>query len=154
MSNYFGKICSTHPDLVGERYFSNKACKGCAREYAVRREKERFAVDPEYKATRYAIANKRVIKKRKELYGNDPKFTAKIIAQVVARNAAKIQRTPSWADKKKIVEIYEEAQKRGLTVDHIYPLRGKYVSGLHVPENLQLLPMVENARKNNMYVPT
>ena len=154
MSAYFGKICSKHPDLLGERYASCKGCKGCARESVVRREKARFAVDPEYKAQRYAAANKRIAKKRKELYGVDPEFTAKRVAQVIARNAAKIQRTPAWADKEKIAAIYVEAQKQGLTVDHIYPLRGKYVSGLHVPENLQLLSMVENARKNNAYSPS
>lgn len=45
--------------------------------------------------------------------------------------------------------IYREAVKRGLTVDHIYPLRHKLVSGLHVPWNLRLVSFEENCRKNN-----
>ena len=53
--------------------------------------------------------------------------------------------------KNEIVLIYENARKVGLTVDHIIPLKGKTVSGLHVPWNLQLLTSVDNKRKGNSY---
>lgn len=61
------------------------------------------------------------------------------------------QATPPWADKAAIRKIYVKARELGLTVDHIYPLRGKTVSGLHVENNLQLLTQVDNDSKGNKF---
>lgn len=66
--------------------------------------------------------------------------------------ADKTQRTPRWVCLEDIVKFYKECPK-GYHVDHILPLRGKLVSGLHVIENLQYLPAVENMRKNNKFMP-
>ena len=60
-----------------------------------------------------------------------------------------------WADKQKIEAFYREAQEKTKSsgiqweVDHIIPLRGKLVSGLHVESNLRLITRSENARKGN-----
>lgn len=61
----------------------------------------------------------------------------------------KLQRTPVWADLKAIQVIYEANAKLGLATDHFYPLQGKLVSGLHVPENLQPLTQKANSEKGN-----
>jgi 5-methylcytosine-specific restriction endonuclease McrA len=66
------------------------------------------------------------------------------------RRAIEINRLPLWADLKAIQLIYVKCPK-GLTVDHIVPLNGNNVSGLHVENNLQYLTNKENVNKGNKY---
>lgn len=68
------------------------------------------------------------------------------------RRADRARRTPRWADMIAIRQFYANCPK-GYQVDHIIPLRGKYVSGLHVVENLQYPTPSENRRKHNVYHP-
>jgi len=75
----------------------------------------------------------------------------KVSARVAAHHASKLQRTPSWANLTEIEKIYIDARNSGMHVDHIIPLRGKLVSGLHVPTNLQLLLPIENMNKSNKF---
>lgn len=64
--------------------------------------------------------------------------------------AKKLDRTPSWANLDKIKEIFKNCPK-GYHIDHIIPLQGKLVSGLHVENNLQYLTGEENLKKQNKY---
>lgn len=74
----------------------------------------------------------------------------KVLANTRARQMKKKQRTPKWADLNKIKEIYRNCPE-GFHVDHIIPINGKNVSGLHVETNLQYLPAETNVRKSNKY---
>ena len=74
------------------------------------------------------------------------------------RRAAQLQRTPSWdPDAHLIVAKYQLAamltRETGIIhhVDHIIPLQGKKVSGLHVFSNLRVIPGEENVKKSNKY---
>ena len=58
---------------------------------------------------------------------------------------------PEWVNRAAIRAIYARAKRQGKTVDHIIPLRGEGVSGLHVPWNLQLLDATTNYSKGNKW---
>lgn len=82
------------------------------------------------------------------------------LSYVNARRAARMHRTPCWLtdDDHWIMEqAYELAQTRTKMfgfpwhVDHVIPLRGRRVSGLHTPTNLQVIPAVENLKKGNSH---
>ena len=66
------------------------------------------------------------------------------------RRATKLQRTVGWSELEKITDFYKLCPP-GYHVDHIIPLQGKLVSGLHVLANLQYLPAAENCSKGNRY---
>lgn len=71
-------------------------------------------------------------------------------AAYAAKHRAKLLNAiPTWADLRAIERLYTEAAESGMHVDHIYPLQGKIVCGLHVANNLRLLPPLENLKKGN-----
>lgn len=85
----------------------------------------------------------------------------KMLANTRKREFAKLQRVPKWLTKEQIGEIKsfytlskELYELTGIkhNVDHIVPLRGKTVSGLHVPWNLQVLTAEDNCRKRNRLI--
>lgn len=86
---------------------------------------------------------------------------AKVYAKNARRRAAETQATPKWLtliQQAQILEFYELAQARKMQtginfeVDHIVPLLGKTVRGLHVPWNLQLLTETQNISKKNKLI--
>lgn len=64
--------------------------------------------------------------------------------------ARKLNQSPPWTDLEKIKEFYSNCPE-GYHVDHIIPLKGELVSGLHVLENLQYLPAADNCSKGNKF---
>lgn len=73
-------------------------------------------------------------------------------AYVAHYRSAKLQRTPAWANHEAINAIYATATP-DTHVDHIIPLQGELVSGLHVHNNLQVLKASDNMSKSNHFDP-
>jgi hypothetical protein len=160
------KICiKCNRNLPLSSYFRNKAkkdglqayCKACHKEsnkayFANNREKLN-----KYHQ-QYRAENKQqhlnTLKRYREK--NKPLRTA----LQAKRKASQLQRTPKWLTKDQLDEIkefYIMAQELEAVfpwkqcVDHIIPLQGRTVSGLHVPSNLQILSAKANMEKGNRY---
>lgn len=110
-------------------------------------------------AAKFRKNNSELIKQRKQQYQRTHQGV--INASIAKRRAAKFLRTPKWVGPEEmwlIEQIYELAALRtkmfgaAWHVDHIIPLQGNNVSGLHVPTNLQVIPGKENIRKSNSFV--
>jgi len=85
---------------------------------------------------------------------------AMLTAKANAGKRRKIARqaTPAWANKAAIREMYREAARRSIEtgipheVDHIVPLRGRKVTGLHVEHNLRVVPKAVNRAKGAVHI--
>lgn len=133
-----------------------KAKEVAARAWAkyYKKNKERLSAE---NLARYYV-NHEKNKARSRRYKKDSP-EANAIRQRLYKARAK-QATPTWLTaehKSTILSFYKEAARiTALTgiqfhVDHIVPLNGKRVSGLHVPWNLQVLPFYENISKSNSW---
>lgn len=76
-------------------------------------------------------------------------------ARTNLRRARILQATPKWFERKQVEAIYKKAEQLTSTtnilheVDHIVPLRGKLVCGLHCLSNLQIITKISNRSKSN-----
>jgi hypothetical protein len=146
---------------TGERLY-RKWCVSCEKErkakwvqdnleHVLQKAKQYQQDHPEQVKTtkqKWALANKtyqlEYKRKRRAL------FPEKSRAEVSARRARVRKQKPSWETHKRLQAFYENCPN-GYHVDHVIPLRGTTVTGLHVVENLQYLPAKENMAKRNFF---
>jgi len=168
-SVYFtGRPCKS--GHVADRFAIDSSCVECRRlfregrketaaTYARVKRSVALVLDPEGTRAKWAEGNRaRRVRDPEAVRASERKNgrlkrqrnPAAKLAEVRRRQAAKLQRTPPWADLMAIRRFYE-ARPPGHDIDHIYPLRGKNVSGLHVLENFQYLPSLENRLKGNRF---
>ena len=119
------------------------------------RRREDYNENPEY-ARAYRIAHREYYKERSKQYNLENR--ALRTSTEGKRRAKKISATPLWLstqDFKEIESIYKECNKVSAEtgvkhhVDHIIPLQGKIVCGLHVPWNLRVITAKQNLSKSN-----
>lgn len=108
------------------------------------------------KASTWAAGNR---DKRKEITSEWAKRNpAVLLANTQRRRARLMQAVPSWfgeLDEFVAREAHAVARQREIAtgikweVDHVVPLAGRKVCGLHVAANMQVIPMTDNRRKSN-----
>jgi hypothetical protein len=103
----------------------------------------------------YLLNRDKFVKAQRKYRDSNPEIFS---AKDARRRAAKLRALPKWltkAEHEQIKELYEVARMFKLYtgqeyhVDHIVPLQGDNVCGLHVPWNLQVIPARENIQKSN-----
>ena len=173
LTRYFTGVPCRHGHIA-ERLTVNRVCVVCTRnKLAAYRIKNRASLlakkrkaQNEYrrkypdriKATAKASTRKHRIARNGEKAVWARKNKGRVLAWCRKRQLDKVQRTPAWLttdDLWLIEQFYETAAARTKAtgvqwhVDHVLPLRGKAVSGLHVPYNLQVILGSENSSKGN-----
>jgi hypothetical protein len=150
----------------------SNVCKSCEKA----RQSERYLENRDEVLDRtkaYGKANRHVTRKASKNYYSKNREASiqrkldwckqnpeKAAASAANYRANKRQATPVWLTedhREEILRVYEHSKEcRMLTgdeyhVDHIVPLAGENVCGLHVPWNLQVLPSDINIAKSNKY---
>lgn len=161
LKTYFtGKACPK--GHVSERSAHNRGCIECDREitnaYCRRKYQENIESEREYRRRHYE-QNKDAYRassarQRDEGYQRIwwERNKGKWNAHIAKRKASQAQRTPVWSETSAIEEFYKNCPPE-MAVDHIVPLRGRTVSGLHVLANLQYLTKSANSKKSNIFNP-
>lgn len=171
LNNFGYKCCSKCKEIkILDNYSTDSGSVdklSCYCKYCSNKNKKAYREGNQDKIKDYNSFNADKIKEYHKAYrvANADKIKAYKLANADKRNAIqakrrakKIQATPAWLTKEQLEQIlgfYTKAkrleQETGIKhhVDHIVPLQGLNVSGLHVPWNLQILTAKENLKKSN-----
>jgi hypothetical protein len=150
---YHGRSCKNGHT---KKYTSSRRCVECfGEEYRDRI----YDINLEWQK-KYRTVNKETVRENNKKWYTSPKGKATMGATTRKRQASKLQRTPNWLTEEDLeiikqsyqtaVEISEETGIKHV-VDHIIPLQGRNVSGLHVPSNIQIISQIKNIKKSNRY---
>lgn len=153
-----------------DRLVVNGACVECSKESQARRRKDNIeqarAKDRKKyyknreknieKSFSYRVKNPEKVKESQRKWKQENRAKATSIENL--RRASKVRATPSWLTKehRQKIDLYYKTADRlrkssgnDLAVDHIIPIKGELVSGLHVPWNLRIIGKSENSSKGN-----
>jgi hypothetical protein len=170
LKRYFtGKPCGN--GHLSERTVNNGTCIECAKLTRLKYESKypgmKSKKAKEYYENNAEACRKRASEFRKEnpdyiktyrdtYYKENKKY---FILAAIERNKDLKLRTPPWSNLEEIRKIYEKCMEISSStgipynVDHIIPLRGKEVCGLHTINNLRIIPKIDNQRKTNKFIP-
>jgi len=130
-----------------KRYRENNKSKEKARK--INYEAENSKAISIRKANYYRENKEKILKRCSDWAKNNK---GKQRAKTARGRVAKLKRSMNISDfDRKLIKLIYDNCPKGHEVDHIIPLQGKIVSGLHTPRNLQYLTVEDNRRKGNNY---
>ena len=136
-----------------------KVLKGSRERYKKYREEICYRMSPEYyiKHKKFDVLKRKYERGRKHYQNNKHYYAVKTAKQ---RALKLLQTFPQGVESKEILELYEKRDllnkkygKNKYSVDHIIPLKNKYVCGLHHINNLRIITTEENLKKGNKFIP-
>lgn len=152
-----GYCVQCRKDGEAEAYQKRKACpdrsaymKSYLKEYKYEKKKEVSRRSYLKHREKAAVYNREYRSRNRGMYA----------ALCAERRARRVEATPPWitdSDLSEIRRIYSKCAKLNASepnshhVDHIIPLLGDLVCGLHVPDNLRVIKKEENLRKGNAW---
>lgn len=159
------------PRRRNNKIYPRSSCKSCESKKQVERNKQKFQTCQDFREKSLARLkkwgeenkDKRLqadADRRRTKYKEDLTYRSKCLQHTSERRANSLRATPPWLtnqQREQIANIYRVAVKvsestgKDHDVDHIIPLKGKNVCGLHVPWNLAILPASLNRSKGNAY---
>ena len=141
----FLKTCTKCGEKKETKEFSARKDRPCGYESRCKKCKSLKSVEY-HRRNRDKVVEKMKLRARKK-YLKDP-TKQKLYSRVTKKRYLKHK--PPYQDLKGLLEFYSKCPF-GYQVDHIIPLKGKDISGLHVVKNLQYLTPKENGKKHNKY---
>lgn len=156
---------------VGERQVANRACCVCNLEQSKYYSKQHYSANPGFRSKHMEAVRRWSQKNKDKKQGYNQKYreknpeymkqyrvanTHKFKSYSSKRRAQLLEATTSWGSEG-LDDFYLAADMAMLYtgqpvhVDHLVPLAGKKVCGLHNEFNLQILYGVENIRKSNKF---
>lgn len=164
---YTGVPCQNGHD--SERYVRNWECLLCVKGMQERLRQKREAVATHvystglpckkgHIATRYVSDGKCTVCVGNKRKAWSVRNTEKVSASNAKRRASKSKATPKWLTREQLkqmealylrAQIWTDVTGVPYQVDHIIPLHGTLVCGLHVPWNLRVITAEDNVRKSN-----
>jgi len=160
------KTCTSCKEVKGVELFSkhkskpdglHSECKSCVKEYSRKYRQENKGRRKDYYKNYYEKNQNAMRAKVQKWAKENPD---KNRAKAAKRRSRKHNATPDLLTEDqdlkiklyyKIAKALEKMDGVKRHVDHIVPLKGKGVRGLHVPWNLQILTAEQNISKNNSY---
>ena len=137
----------------GTLHYRNE-CKACMSAYNKTYREENKVTIKNRRAEYSKRTSKRNVERAMEWKKQNPQ---KVNFYTAKRRATKLNATPEWANQEQIKRIYAACanitKRTGVEhhVDHIIPLQGENVCGLHVENNLAIIPAKMNLQKSNKY---